>query len=62
MMRHFYGASGFENNRLREAAFEDVLEAAYWNMDALRKRPGMPMSERDAFKAAVRAMLRKERS
>jgi hypothetical protein len=40
---------------------EDAIEAAYWEFDARHrgtgKRAGMSMSERDAFKTAVRALV-----
>lgn len=36
---------------------EEQIEAAYWLFDHARSRKEMPMSERDAFKTAVRAML-----
>ena len=36
---------------------EERLEYAYWVFDGLRKRPKMPMAERDAFKTAVRGLL-----
>lgn len=35
----------------------DEIEATYWLFDHLQKRREMPMSERDAFKSAVRSML-----
>lgn len=41
---------------LREIEAEE-LELAYWEFDALRKRPRMPMAERDAFKAAARGLI-----
>ena len=34
-----------------------TYEMAYWIFDALRKRPGMPMSERDAFKATLKKVI-----
>jgi hypothetical protein len=47
----------------KTASLKDVMaqdpdaepaEAAYWLFDSLKKRKGMPMSERDAFKAVFR--------
>ena len=40
---------------------EDAIESAYWDFDALRKRKGRPMSERDAFKQVVRSLVSDER-
>ncbi len=38
-------------------AVEELIEQAYWEFDARKKRPGMPQPERDAFKWAVRDLL-----
>lgn len=49
----------------KNQAREDAIEAAYWEMDDLRKKPrngAGPMSERDAFKAVVRGLLREHGS
>lgn len=44
--------------------FEEALEAAYWDMDAMIKGYGewkqTPKSERDAFKAVVRKLVREQ--
>lgn len=39
----------------KSAPYEKELEEAYCSFDSFRKDYGMPMVERDAFKAAVRA-------
>ena len=36
---------------------EQLLEKAFWEYEARKKRPGMPQSPRDAFKWSVRGML-----
>ncbi len=40
---------------------EEEIERAYWKYDANKKRKGLPMSERDAFKWAVREMFKRIR-
>lgn len=62
-MRHYYGAGGYVENP--EHVMEDMLEAAYWEFDARRKGysqwKGMPQSERDAFKAVARGLMRRSK-
>lgn len=42
--------------------FEDKLEEAYWELDALKKGYNRPQqSERDAFKQIVRKLFREQK-
>jgi len=62
-MRKAYGPSGYVANP--EEILEAMLEGAYWDFDARRKGygdwKGMPQSERDAFKAVVRGLMRRSK-
>lgn len=60
-MRKAYGPSGYVENP--DAVVDDMAELAYWEFDARRagmgKWKGMPQSERDAFKAVARKLIRR---
>ena len=62
-MRHHYGPSGYVEKP--ETVMEEMLEAAFWEFDARRKGysdwKGMPQSERDAFKAVARGLMRRSK-
>lgn len=60
-MHKAFGPSGYVENP--DAVLDDMAEAAYWEFDARRKGDGkwkgMPQSERDAFKAVARGLIRR---
>lgn len=60
-MRNAYGPSGYVADP--ERVLEDMAELAYWEFDARRagmgKWKGIPQSERDAFKAVARGLIRR---
>lgn len=60
-MKKAFGPSGYVKDP--DAVLEDMAESAYWEFDARRagmgKWQGMPQSERDAFKAVARRLIRR---
>ena len=62
-MRKAFGPSGYVENP--DAVIDDMTEAAYWEFDARRKGHGqwksVHQSERDAFKAVARRLIRRTR-
>lgn len=60
-MRKAYGPSGYVENP--NTVVDDLAEAAFWEFDARRNGDGKwkeaPQSERDAFKAVARGLIRR---